>query len=103
MAKKINPDEELNTTDNNIPDQNTNEVKEIKKKEQAEPEITPQAKITSQVEIPPHVDDVLKSFRSYETLYVDAQGGIFTPDTPEIIRGKSTLYKNPYFRSKKQS
>lgn len=91
MAKKVNPDEELNTTENSNPVQDTNEAKDLKKKEEAE------------TKIPPHTDEILKSFRSYETLYVDAQGGVFTPDTPEIIRGKATLYKNPYYKSQTHS
>ena len=41
---------------------------------------------------------VLKSFPNHQSLYVDKQGGVFTPDTAERIRGNATLYKNPYFK-----
>lgn len=41
---------------------------------------------------------VLQSFPCYEKLYVDKQGGIYTPDTPENLRGMATLYVNPYFK-----
>lgn len=40
---------------------------------------------------------VLQAFPAYEKLYVDKYGGIYTPDTPESLRGMATLYKNPYF------
>ena len=86
MAKKINPDEELN----NNPSQGTgeaNEAEEQKKREEP------------QTEIPSHVNEVLKSFSAYETLYVDTQGGVFTSDTPETIRRKALLYKNPHYKS----
>jgi hypothetical protein len=91
MAKKVTPEEELDTTENNTPSQDTNEVKVPKKKEDA------------QTVIPPGVDEILKSFRSYETLYVDTHGGVFTSDTPENIRGKAILYKNPHYKSQTHS
>lgn len=91
MAKKVTPDEELNTTENNNPVQDTKETKDSKKKDEA------------QTVVPSHADEILKSFRSYETLYVDAQGGVFTSDTPETIRGKATLYKNPHYKTQTHS
>lgn len=42
--------------------------------------------------------DVLKSFPTYESLYVDKHGGAFTVDTPKSIRGSSVLYKNPFYK-----
>ena len=44
-----------------------------------------------------YVLSVLQAFPNYEQLYVDKQGGIYTPDTPEHLREMATLYKNPYF------
>lgn len=45
----------------------------------------------------PYVLSLLQAFPAYEQLYIDKQGGIYTPDTPENIRGMATLYRNPYF------
>lgn len=42
---------------------------------------------------------ILKSFPAYELLYVDRHGGVFTPDTPKVIRGSAILYKNPHFKA----
>ena len=42
---------------------------------------------------------ILRTFSSYCSLYVDNQGGIYTYDTPERIRGNAILYKNPYYKS----
>jgi hypothetical protein len=45
----------------------------------------------------PHfVDALLKTFSSYESLYIDSHGGVYTPDTSEKVRGSAILYKNPY-------
>ena len=48
-------------------------------------------------EADPHILAILKKFPTYESLYIDTHGGTFTPNTPAAIRGKATLYKNPYF------
>ena len=48
-------------------------------------------------EADPHILAILKKFPTYEALYIDTHGGTFTPNTPAAIRGKATLYKNPYF------
>lgn len=42
--------------------------------------------------------EVLKSFSTNESLYVDKHGGAFTADTPESIRGGAVLYKNPFYK-----
>lgn len=42
--------------------------------------------------------EVLKSFPTHESLYVDRQGGAFTSDTPKAIRGSAVLYKNPFYK-----
>ena len=48
-------------------------------------------------EADPHILAILKKFPTYESLYIDTHGGTYTPNTPAAIRGKATLYKNPYF------
>ena len=48
-------------------------------------------------EADPHILAILKKFPTYEALYIDTHGGTYTPNTPAAIRGKATLYKNPYF------
>ena len=50
----------------------------------------------------PHILATLKKFPAYESLYIDTHGGTYTPNTPAAIRGKTTLYKNPYFDSLKK-
>lgn len=50
-----------------------------------------------QREADPHILAILKKFPTYEALYIDTHGGTYTPNTPAAIRGKATLYKNPYF------
>ena len=49
--------------------------------------------------ITPFIDDILKSYPDSECLYVDMHGGCFTRDTPERIRGKAVLFKNPHYKS----
>jgi hypothetical protein len=49
--------------------------------------------------LPPFVESILKTFSFYESLYIDAQGGIYAPETHPAVRGNATLYKNPHYRS----
>lgn len=42
--------------------------------------------------------DILRAFPAYASMYIDTQGGIYTPDTPEKLRGNAVLYKNPYHK-----
>lgn len=42
--------------------------------------------------------NILRAFPAYASIYIDNQGGIYTPDTPERIRGNAVLYKNPYHK-----
>lgn len=84
MAKQIKPEGELTTPQE--PEVTTAETKTgtvTKTKTDPKPEA--------------HVLSVLQAFPNYEQLYVDKQGGIYTPDTPEHLREMATLYKNPYF------
>jgi hypothetical protein len=45
-----------------------------------------------------HTLDILRAFPAYASIYIDNQGGIYTPDTPERIRGNAVLYTNPYHK-----
>lgn len=88
MAKQIKPEGDITTAQEPATTTTTatvpNETKsQTELKDQAKPEA--------------YVLSVLQAFPAYEQLYVDKQGGIYTPDTPESLRGMATLYKNPYF------
>lgn len=88
MAKQIKPEGDITTAQEPVTTTTTatasNETKsQTETKDQAKPEA--------------YVLSVLQAFPAYEQLYVDKQGGIYTPDTPESLRGMATLYKNPYF------
>ena len=82
MAKQIKPEGELTAVQ--------------------EPEVTKTETVTNNepnTEPKPeaYVLSVLQVFPNYEQLYVDKQGGVYAPDTPEHLREMATLYKNPYF------
>lgn len=49
-----------------------------------------------QIKLEKHIEDILKIYPQYESLYIDSEGGVFTTDTNQNIRGKAILYKNPY-------
>lgn len=84
MAKQIKPEEDITTAQEPATTTAPNETKsQTETKDQPKPET--------------YVLSVLQAFPAYEQLYVDKQGGIYTPDTPESLRGMATLYKNPYF------
>ena len=78
MAKQIKPEGELSAVQ--------------------EPEVTKTETVTKTEPKPEaYVLSVLQAFPNYEQLYVDKQGGVYAPDTPEHLREMATLYKNPYF------
>lgn len=78
MAKQIKPEGELTTVQ--------------------EPEVTKTETVTKNEPKPEaYVLSVLQAFPNYEQLYVDKQGGVYAPDTPEHLREMATLYTNPYF------
>lgn len=84
MAKQIKPEGDITIAQEPATTTAPNETKsQTETKDQPKPEA--------------YVLSVLQSFPAYEQLYVDKQGGIYTPDTPESLRGMATLYKNPYF------
>ena len=98
MAKKTNTEEAPKTDEQVI--QTTEEVQTVAAETSAEE--TPQTESKQPTneekrETGPHILAILKKFPTYETLYIDTHGGTFTPNTPAAIRGKATLYKNPYF------
>ena len=82
MAKQIKPEGELTAVQ--------------------EPEVTKTETVTKnepKTEPKPeaYVLSVLQAFPNYEQLYVDKQGGVYAPETPEHLREMATLYRNPYF------
>lgn len=78
MAKQIKPEGELTAVQ--------------------EPEVTKTETVTKNEPKPEaYVLSVLQAFPNYEQLYVDKQGGVYAPDTPEHLREMATLYTNPYF------
>ena len=72
------------------------ETVETKVVEELKPD--PQAK---EQDIPSDVLKILAVFPEMEFLYVGKGGGIYRNGTPECIRGKAVLYKNPYFKNNK--
>lgn len=82
MAKQIKPEGELTAVQE--PEVTTAETKT---ETVTKTELKPEAYVLS----------VLQAFPNYEQLYVDKQGGVYAPDTPEHLREMATLYKNPYF------
>lgn len=41
---------------------------------------------------------LLNLYPQYKMLYVDLQGGVFTPETSRLIRKEAILYNNPYYK-----
>ncbi len=72
------------------------EVVETKVAEETDADSTEQEQ-----DIPEDVLKALSVFPEMEFLYVGKGGGIWTKGTPESIRGKAVLYKNPYFKNEK--
>lgn len=98
MAKKVVPPEEnqelqpeLETTGKQEDKQNSDPVQPIEK---------PKNPTATKGQIPANVSAVLRLHKGYKKLYVDSHGGAFTEDTPENIRGNSTLYDNPFYEPK---
>lgn len=65
-----------------------------------EPSVTTSVKNTKEKEPEPseYTLNILRAFPTYASMYIDHQGGTYTPDTPERIRGNAVLYKNPYHK-----
>ena len=57
--------------------------------------------VAKEQDIPKDVLKILAIFPEMEFLYVGKGGGIWRDGTPECIRGKAVLYKNPYFKNNK--
>ena len=72
------------------------ETVEAKVAEEAKPE-----PVAKEQDIPKDVLKTLAIFPEMEFLYVGKGGGIYSNGTPESIRGKAVLYKNPYFKNNK--
>lgn len=50
-------------------------------------------------ELPVFVPDLLRKYSFYSELYIDSQGGVYSPGTSVLIRRDAVLYKNPYHKS----
>lgn len=64
---------------------------------------TPDAAPASQMpaaepQLEKHIEAILRCFPSYEVLYIDRSGGIYTPATPAALRGAAVLYTNPFYQ-----
>ena len=106
MAKKINTEEKPPVTTDDTPQggpANTTETTETANgTEPAHAETAPPAKPEAEARMPDaFASELLKKFPGYPSLYIDAHGGTFSPDTPAAIRGKAVLYENPFYNQLK--
>ena len=95
-----------NTTEGSSSENNTNITSEEgKSDEDTKTEITTTLSGESnnisteqepEMKLEKYVEDLLKIYSQYESLYIDSKGGVFTTDTNQNIRGNAILYKNPY-------
>lgn len=92
MAKKINTD-----TDRDIRNETVNTPED--EKEEAIKASAAQAQVSATESTSPFIDAILRSFKNYDSLYIDSHGGTYTATTPKVIRGDAVLYKNPYYKS----
>ena len=79
-------------------------TEETPKEETVETEVVEETKpepVAKEQDIPEDVLKTLSIFPEMEFLYVGKGGGIWRNGTPESIRGKAVLYKNPYFKNNK--
>lgn len=103
MAKKIiDNDNPISEAQVPVPETET-ALSEKEPKEMVEtPEPKAEAKETKKPRVemvtPDYADRLLKAYSNYPELYVDAQGGTFTVDTPPAFRSNATLYQNPYYK-----
>jgi hypothetical protein len=98
MAKRITTEEGRSASNEEDTTPNDRLPKEIKQgeEEKTAPEAKPEKPETE--DYPPFVGEILKAFPLYESLYIDAHGGTFTPNTPEKVRAKAPRYRNPYYK-----
>lgn len=99
MAKKINTEEKPPVTTDDTPQggpANTTETTETA------PPAKPEEREHTEARMPDaFASELLKKFPGYPSLYIDAHGGTFSPDTPAAIRGKAVLYENPFYNQLK--
>lgn len=99
MAKKINTEEKPPVTTDDTPQggpANTTETTETA------PPAKPEEREHAEARMPDaFASELLKKFPGYPSLYIDAHGGTFSPDTPAAIRGKAVLYENPFYNQLK--
>lgn len=80
------------------------ETETPKEEEAVETKVVEETKpepVAKEQDIPEDVLKTLAVFPEMEFLYVGKGGGIWRNGTPESIRGKAVLYKNPYFKNDK--
>ncbi|GAA6401110.1 hypothetical protein K020075H21_04490 [Bacteroides ovatus] len=107
MAKKINTEEKPPvTTDDTQQGGPVNTTETVNGTEPVHAETAPPAKPEEREHAEARMPDafaseLLKKFPGYPSLYIDAHGGTFSPDTPAAIRGKAVLYENPFYNQLK--
>jgi hypothetical protein len=107
MAKKINTEEKPPVTTEDTPQGgpvNTTETANGTEPVHAEtaPPAKPEERERAEARMPDSfASELLKKFPGYPSLYIDAHGGTFSPDTPTAIRGKAVLYENPFYNQLK--
>ena len=70
---------------------------EAKNPELENPELE---KETREVEIPEHVEKLMKLYPQYEQLYVTPNGFVHPVGSPKYLVANATLYKNKFYNNK---
>ena len=73
------------------------ETTEVEKKGSA-PASKKEEKAKPDAEEEGRVDKILQMYPQYAELYIDSNGGVYTVNTPDTVRGKAKLYKNKYHK-----
>lgn len=70
---------------------------QVKNPEVKNPEVE---KETLEVEIPEHVEKLMKLYPQYEQLYVTPNGFVHPVGSPKYLVANATLYKNKFYNNK---
>ena len=70
---------------------------EVKNPKVENPELE---KETLEVEIPEHVEKLMKLYPQYEQLYVTPNGFVHPVGSPKYLVANATLYKNKFYNNK---
>lgn len=76
-----------------------NHVSEEGVKTATEQKAVEQPTQNQKVQIPDHVDEILKNHPTMKKAWVNAKGYVFTEATPEHMTEGGTLYENKYYKS----